>query len=109
MNVKGEPSLPGLPSFGTLGFFAAVIGGIWLLISLSGAAAERNRRAWFRTDSCGLNWSQASSLWARSSPSESICSRPNGSSTGQIRRKSSAEREKQAAFIKRLYQYFTEL
>jgi len=34
MNVKGEPSLPGLPSLGTLGFIAAVIGGIWLLISI---------------------------------------------------------------------------
>jgi len=34
MNVQGEPSLPGLPSLGTLGFIAAVIGGIWLLISI---------------------------------------------------------------------------
>ena len=34
MTVEREPSLPGLPSFGLLGFIAAVIGGIWVLVSI---------------------------------------------------------------------------
>ena len=34
MTVEREPSLPGLPSFGLLGFIAAVIGGIWVLLSI---------------------------------------------------------------------------
>jgi len=34
MSVVREPSLPGLPSFGLLGFIAAVIGGIWVLVSI---------------------------------------------------------------------------
>lgn len=34
MTVDKAPSLPGLPSFGLLGFLGAVIGGIWLLISI---------------------------------------------------------------------------
>lgn len=34
MTVVREPALPGLPSFGLLGFIAAVIGGIWVLISI---------------------------------------------------------------------------
>jgi len=34
MAVDKAPALPGLPSFGLLGFLAAVVGGIWLLISI---------------------------------------------------------------------------
>ncbi len=34
MTIKGGPTLFGLPMFGVLGFSAAVIGGIWLLISI---------------------------------------------------------------------------
>jgi ubiquinone biosynthesis protein len=34
MTVEREPSLPGLPSFGLLGFIAAVIGGLWVLFSI---------------------------------------------------------------------------
>lgn len=34
MTVEREPGLPGLPSFGLLGFIAAVIGGIWVLFSI---------------------------------------------------------------------------
>lgn len=34
MTVEHEPALPGLPSFGLLGFIAAVGGGIWLLVSI---------------------------------------------------------------------------
>lgn len=34
MTVEREPALPGLPSFGLLGFIAAVIGGIWVLFSI---------------------------------------------------------------------------
>jgi len=34
MTIKGGPILFGLPMFGVLGFSAAVIGGIWLLISI---------------------------------------------------------------------------
>ncbi len=34
MSVEREPSLPGLPSFGLLGFIAAVISGIWVLFSI---------------------------------------------------------------------------
>ncbi len=34
MTIKGGPALFGLPLFGVLGFSAAVIGGIWLLISI---------------------------------------------------------------------------
>jgi len=34
MTIKGGPTLFGLPLFGVLGFSAAVIGGIWLLISI---------------------------------------------------------------------------
>lgn len=34
MTVEREPALPGLPSFGLLGFIAAFGGGIWLLISM---------------------------------------------------------------------------
>ena len=34
MSVEREPVLPGLPSFGLLGFLAAVIGGIWVLLSI---------------------------------------------------------------------------
>ena len=34
MTVERAPALPGLPSFGLLGFIAAVIGGIWVLFSI---------------------------------------------------------------------------
>jgi ubiquinone biosynthesis protein len=34
MTVPGGPSLLGLPFFGLLGFFGAVIGGIWLMLSI---------------------------------------------------------------------------
>ena len=34
MTVERAPALPGLPSFGLLGFIAAVIGGIWVLLSI---------------------------------------------------------------------------
>lgn len=34
MTVPGGPSLLGLPFFGMLGFFGAVIGGIWLMLSI---------------------------------------------------------------------------
>lgn len=34
MTAEREPALPGLPSFGMLGFIAAVVGGIWVLISI---------------------------------------------------------------------------
>ena len=34
VSVGRETSLPGLPSFGLLGFIAAVIGGIWVLFSI---------------------------------------------------------------------------
>jgi len=34
MTVERTPALPGLPSFGLLGFIAAVIGGIWVLLSI---------------------------------------------------------------------------
>lgn len=34
MTVDKAPSLPGLPSFGLLGFIAALIGGLWLLVSI---------------------------------------------------------------------------
>jgi ubiquinone biosynthesis protein len=34
MTVEREPALPGLPSFGLLGFIAAVIGGLWVLLSI---------------------------------------------------------------------------
>ena len=34
MTVDKAPALPGLPSFGLLGFAAALIGGVWLLISI---------------------------------------------------------------------------
>ena len=34
MTVEREPALPGLPSLGLLGFIAAVIGGIWVLLSI---------------------------------------------------------------------------
>lgn len=34
MTVEREPALPGLPSFGLLGFIAAVIGGVWVLLSI---------------------------------------------------------------------------
>jgi len=34
MTIEREPVLPGLPSIGLLGFIAAVIGGIWILISI---------------------------------------------------------------------------
>jgi ubiquinone biosynthesis protein len=34
MTVPGGPSLLGLPFFGILGFFGAVIGGIWLMLSI---------------------------------------------------------------------------
>jgi ubiquinone biosynthesis protein len=34
MTVDKTPALPGLPSFGLLGFIAALIGGLWLLISI---------------------------------------------------------------------------
>lgn len=34
MTVEREPALPGLPSFGLLGFIAAVIGGLWVLFSI---------------------------------------------------------------------------
>lgn len=34
MTVDKAPALPGLPSFGLLGFIAALIGGLWLLISI---------------------------------------------------------------------------
>jgi ubiquinone biosynthesis protein len=42
MTVSGGPSLLGLPLFGLLGFLGAVIGGLWLLLSIhrSGRAAE---------------------------------------------------------------------
>jgi len=34
MTVKGGPTLLGLPMFGLIGFIAAAIGGIWLLLSI---------------------------------------------------------------------------
>lgn len=34
ITVEREPALPGLPSFGLLGFIAAVIGGVWVLLSI---------------------------------------------------------------------------
>jgi len=34
MTVEHAPGLPGLPSFGLLGFIAAVAGGIWVLLSI---------------------------------------------------------------------------
>lgn len=34
MTVDKAPALPGLPSFGLLGFVAALIGGLWLLVSI---------------------------------------------------------------------------
>ncbi|WP_374480689.1 ABC1 kinase family protein [Zoogloea sp.] len=34
MTVDKAPSLPGLPSFGLLGFISALIGGLWLLVSI---------------------------------------------------------------------------
>jgi ubiquinone biosynthesis protein len=34
MTKDRSPALPGLPSFGLLGFIAAVIGGLWLLLSI---------------------------------------------------------------------------
>lgn len=34
MTTDRSPALPGLPSFGLLGFIAAVIGGLWLLLSI---------------------------------------------------------------------------
>ena len=34
MTVERAPGLPGLPSFGLLGFIAAVIGGLWVLFSI---------------------------------------------------------------------------
>ena len=34
MTVERAPALAGLPSFGMLGFIAAVIGGLWLLVSI---------------------------------------------------------------------------
>ncbi len=34
MTVEREPALPGLPAFGLLGFIAAVIGGLWVLLSI---------------------------------------------------------------------------
>lgn len=34
MTVEREPALPGLPSFGLLGFIAAVMGGVWVLFSI---------------------------------------------------------------------------
>jgi len=34
MTVPGGPTLPGLPFFGLLGFVGAVIGSLWLLLSI---------------------------------------------------------------------------
>ena len=34
MNVKGGPTLFGLPAFGFMGFIGAVIGGLWLVRSI---------------------------------------------------------------------------
>lgn len=34
MTVDKAPALPGLPSFGLLGFISALIGGLWLLVSI---------------------------------------------------------------------------
>jgi ubiquinone biosynthesis protein len=34
MTVEGGPSLFGLPLFGLAGFFGAVVGGLWLLVSV---------------------------------------------------------------------------
>jgi len=34
MTVEGGPTLLGLPLFGLLGFSGAVVGGVWLLISI---------------------------------------------------------------------------
>jgi len=34
MTVKGGPTLLGLPFFGLLGFLGAVVGGVWLLVSI---------------------------------------------------------------------------
>ncbi|MFZ2951037.1 MAG: ubiquinone biosynthesis protein UbiB, partial [Desulfuromonadaceae bacterium] len=34
LTVPGGPSLLGLPFFGLLGFLGAVVGGIWLLLSI---------------------------------------------------------------------------
>jgi len=43
MTVSGGPTLFGLPAFGFLGFCAAVVGGIWLLRSISRSnRADRN-------------------------------------------------------------------
>ncbi len=41
MTVKGGPTLFGLPLFGLLGFFGAVIGGIWLLLSIMQSSKHR--------------------------------------------------------------------
>jgi ubiquinone biosynthesis protein len=34
MTVLGGPTLLGLPAFGLVGFLGAIVGGIWLLISI---------------------------------------------------------------------------
>jgi ubiquinone biosynthesis protein len=34
MTVPGGPTLLGLPFFGLLGFISAVVGGVWLLLSI---------------------------------------------------------------------------
>ena len=45
MTVPGGPTLLGLPLLGALGFFGAVIGGIWLLLSIwKSGRADRERR-----------------------------------------------------------------
>jgi ubiquinone biosynthesis protein len=41
MTVEGGPMLLGLPLFGLLGFIGAVLGGIWLLISIWRSGRER--------------------------------------------------------------------
>ena len=43
MTVQGGPTLLGLPILGLLGFSSAVVGGIWLLLSIWRSGKRRNR------------------------------------------------------------------
>jgi len=42
MTVQGGPTLFGLPAFGFLGFSGAVLGGVWLILSIWRSTHQRD-------------------------------------------------------------------